>query len=198
MGFHKMLQGERKRRIEHQAGVRHRKMGGGLGRSIARVGLVKEWIAGRRHRKGFVLLPVALLGLLLIQLVVLPAVGMPAHEAVMSSPAASADISGEHPAQNASGSHDHAKQAGHDHGESDGPLCHAADPHYADMVPGRSWEDDLAKLGLGVLLAVTAAGMLAAVLSVPRPPPHSDRWCSRPPWRPSGVDLLTRVCIART
>lgn len=162
---------------------------------MARVAAVQEFTAWKRRRSGLVVLPVALLGFLLVQIVLLPAHGMPAHDAVMAATSSSAVA--EHSSQAVPTSHEKAGHAGQGHGSHDGePTCHAA-PHYADVVSSRSWDDVFTKLSLGVLVALTA-GMLAVAFQLPRPPSRHGRWCSRPHWRPAGADLLTRVCLART
>ncbi len=172
-----------------------------VGGGAARVASVKEFIAWKRRRTALVALPVALLGFLLMQIVLLPAHGMPAHDAVMSGPATATSASSSHaesPQATSAGhggvGHAHADQGHGSHGG--GPVCHAA-PNYADVVPSRFWDDEFTKLGLGVLVVLTA-GMLAVSLVLPRPPSRHRRWCSRPLWRPAGADLLTHVCIART
>lgn len=169
------------------------------GDEMARVASVKEFTAWKRRRAALVAFPVALLGFLLMQIVLLPAHGLPAHDAVMSGSdaATSATSLSEQPQATSPGhggaGHAHADEG---HGSHDGaPVCHA--PHYADAVPSRFWDEEFTKLGLGVLPALTA-GMLAVSLVLPRPPSRHRRWCSRPLWRPAGADLLSHVCIART
>ncbi len=167
------------------------------GTGICKVVPVREMLTWKRHRAGFVALPLAMLGFFLIQIVLLPAHGLPAHDAVMSATAASQaehSSNAQHSTQGAgdrNGGHEHADQG---HGPSEGaPSCHAA-AHFGEAFPARSWEDDLPKLGLGILLVASALVSLA----LPRWSSRLRQWWSRPPWRPAGTDLLIHVCIART
>ena len=156
---------------------------------------VKEFSARQQHRSGLVLLPVVLLGLLLVPLVLLPAHGTPGPESLMRAMGDSSAI--EHSTHSASTGHDGHGSADHSHGPDGGdPACHA-ETHVAHVIPNRLPGDDAPAQGAGAVLPLMA-GVLAVSLLLPRPPPLSRWWCSRPPWRPAGTDLLTRVCIART
>lgn len=165
---------------------------------MARVASVREMLARKRGRRVLSALPLALLGLFLIQAVLLPAHGMPAHDAVMSAASASS-VGEQHSAQAAPGHHGEARHeySGHGHGPDDGgPVCHVG-PHYADVAVNRLVDEESTELALGVLLVV-ATGLLAVSLLLPRPPSSRWRWSSRPHWRLAGAALLAHVCIART
>lgn len=172
-------------------GVRHAKVGASARDALARMAAVKELLVSKHGRGRWALLPVALLGLLLIQIVLLPAHGTATHDSLMRATGHSSAV--EQSTHAATAGHGEQGTANHSHGP-DGPECHAA-PHMADVIPNRVSSDD-GVLGAGVFLALMA-GILAVSLLLPRPPTLSRRWCSRPPWRPAGSDLLTRVCIAR-
>ncbi|WP_139320724.1 hypothetical protein [Saccharomonospora sp. CUA-673] len=155
---------------------------------------MKKLLISKHGRGRWILLPVALLGLLLIQIVLLPAHGMATHDTLLG---ASGHSSVAAPSTHtATAGHDEQGAANHSHSPDGGvPDCHAA-PHIADIASIRVPGDD-SVFGPGAFL-VLMAGVLTVSLLLRRPPTAYRRWSSRPPWRPAGSDLLTCVCIART
>lgn len=149
-----------------------------------------ERLTAARGRRALRVCPLVLLVLFLLQVILVPAHGVPGHDAMMStSHGAVAEHSGA--GHSADGHREHAQPG---HGDDGGPLCHVA-PMFTDLVANRFVGGDLGKLFLA-FLALAAAVLTAVISLLPRPPSHR-RWSSRPHWRPSGADLLNRVCVAR-
>lgn len=171
-------------------------MRGTAGAAMARVAAVQGLTDRSRTDTACVRAAMAALALILSSIVLLPAHGAPAHAAATPGDGGAMSVhslaqGAEHQAPSG-GTHACDHHAPHN---DDAPACHAA-PHYADSVQRRQW-DEFTGPDLSAALAMSA-GVLAAAPSAREPNLPGRQWCSNPHWRPSGSDLLTHVCIART
>lgn len=165
---------------------------------------MRELTVRRHARKAFLALPIVLVGFLIGHFSLLPTHGLPAHAALMSHTAPGASEmdtlrqgtqeSGPSSADGSGSAHPTRADGDHRHGD-ESPHCHAG-PVFSWTPPARFTHSDMVDLGPRLFVAAIGITFGRPLLSWLRT--RHRQWSSRPPWRPSGTDLLTFTCVSRT